>query len=128
MNHLELDFEERIFIRTKIIVDGVDLLERLGPKDFTYLPPMTLYESLTKHSDYLEFYASQLDEENKTILYSCNCTVINCNSIHVDMIEHKAHIVWQNFQNRIGQKFEIGPFAFSRENYESCLLQLLEPM
>jgi len=125
---LELTFIESIYIRTEIIVDGVDLLEMLGLKGFTYLPPMELYESLTKHPSYLDYYASQLDEEGKTILFACNCGEINCNSIHVDMIEEQDRIIWENFQNRIGQKFEMASLEFSRANYEDCLLQLLEPM
>jgi len=130
MNQLEVNIYEKNYRRAQILVDGEDLLSLLGSEKFhTHMPPIELYESLTKNVEFLDFYNSQLEEEDedKTILFSCNCSEINCGSIFVEIIEKKQSIIWENFKSRMGIEYDhIEPIEFTRENYDQFLIDLLE--
>ena len=125
INELKVELVKSRFLGAKIIIDGVDLLTEFGVDKFANLPAIILYQSLTKHPDYMEFYSEIPDEEGKTIIYSCNCNVIQCASIFIDMVESEMEVIWKNFEHTNGQQYDIGPFRFKKQNFENCLMELL---
>ena len=126
MNELKIDLVKSTFLGAKIVIDGVDILSEIGGGKFSLLPAILLYESFTKHPDYIEYYSNIPDEDDKTIIYSCNCLQIECGCIFMDMIESKDEVVWSNFENSYGHRYHIGPYKFTKENFQSCLLELLK--
>ena len=129
MNELEVNIYEKNYKRAQILVDGQDLLWLLGAeKFFIDMTPRDLYESLTKDADFIDYFNGQLEEEDedKTILFSCNCSELLCGSIFVEMFEKEDSIVWKNFKSAIGVEYDfMENIEFTKVNYEKVLMDLL---
>ena len=126
MNELKSEFVKSHYVGAKIIVDGEDLRDLLPGAKFTYLTPKELYESMTNHPNY-EDYANIPDEDGKTIIFSCICGQVECGCVFMDLIEKEEEVIWENFENSYGLSYNLGPFKFSKTNYQEFLLDLLQP-
>ena len=131
MNEIEFVIKQE-YKGVQILVDGKDLLALLGAnKFFTYLHQDTFYGSVTKSKDFLaSSYSNLLDEEydDDTIIFKCNCHIIECDCIFIEVEKTKDEIIWKNFKTNSGVDYHLmESLKFNRETFEKKI-EALKPI
>ena len=87
------------------------------------LHPIELYNGLTNK----EFNDALLEDEDRSIIYVCTCTMMECDCIYMKIEQTTEHVVWRGFSfGSQGDSEHTLSFKFTRTNYDECLKSLVE--
>lgn len=126
MNELKFNIFKTDYYQVQILIDGEDLVDAVNRattiNGYQNIPPNTLLELLLREGWAFENYANlPEDDELETIIYSCDCGWIDCDFTTVEIDVTNDKVTWKNFESRVERFSKIGPFEFTRKNYDECL-------
>ena len=127
MNELKFNIVSR---EVQILIDEVDLLDIVNRtttiNGYQNIYHRTLLELLLREGWSFEEYGNLPEsDEYETIIYSCNCGYIECDFTTVEIEIYDDKVIWKNFESQVERFSKIGPFEFTRTNYDECLNTLV---